>query len=383
MDVNKVKKNIDVRVLSIEKLNFHCSDNLRLVWVLEGSIGMKFVGGDNKVKENEIEIININEPVEIYSERPNKVLIITISGDLCLKWNSEIDCRVLNIGCNVFFSESECARLDENRTNIQHLKEKIMELLNYEAKHDYCDNRKSELTVRYIVQFLTENFDDILMKLKEIPKIHPEQIERFIQIDAYMLKNLSEKITLNELASLRYVSAQYLSAEFKKKFNHSFGKILEYYRTVNAVKCLLNEKYSIGEAIAESGFSDDKYFYRAFKDAFGCSPKMFREENLQNHFVYTQLETQWEVQQLLQSADYAEKYREGIHIMEKMPYRLYFLAPGCHTIDKFTSDPEIVFFQGEDVEIKNEEKKETTEVVAQIENKSEKKTAVFLIKTAQ
>lgn len=49
--------------------------------VLKSSMKLNFVSGSMELKENDIEIININEPSGVSAEKNNAVLILSIDGD--------------------------------------------------------------------------------------------------------------------------------------------------------------------------------------------------------------------------------------------------------------------------------------------------------------
>src|SRR5699024_8494399 len=103
-------------------------------------------------------------------------------------------------------------------------------------------------------------------------------IERFRQIDYYIQENLSERMKLDDLVELVFLSPQYLSSQIKDKYRRTFLNIIEYYRTIEAVRLII-EDHSIStyELIQQCGFSNSKYFYRAFKKHMGRTPKAFRE----------------------------------------------------------------------------------------------------------
>ena len=57
----------------------------------------------------------------------------------------------------------------------------------------------------------------------------------------------------------------------------NFSKYLVQVRIENAEKLLINSDQSIYDISLEVGFNDYSYFSKAFKDAYGLSPKDYRK----------------------------------------------------------------------------------------------------------
>ena len=136
------------------------------------------------------------------------------------------------------------------------------------------------------VLFFSNHLNDTIKHLKCFSNINNEIIHRFLRMEKYIQEHLSEKISLSDLTSIEHLSPQYISNEFKNKYKVNFGKILESYRFQYAIILLLKSDYKISRIAKECGFSDSKYFYRAFKVHLGCTPLEFRR-NAQEHTLIT------------------------------------------------------------------------------------------------
>lgn len=99
--------------------------------------------------------------------------------------------------------------------------------------------------------------------------------EAMESIRAYMEKNYEEPITLADLAERFHYSREYISREFKKQYGVGIIRFLNALRLERA-RILLERGASVKRACEESGFSDDSYFARLFREKYGLSPKKYQ-----------------------------------------------------------------------------------------------------------
>ena len=93
---------------------------------------------------------------------------------------------------------------------------------------------------------------------------------------SYLEEHLGEKITLADVARNSYVSESTVSQLFRQKMGVSFYRYLTQRRLIAAKTAI--ESGSLLEDVATAvGFGDYSSFYRAFRQAFGISPKQYRK----------------------------------------------------------------------------------------------------------
>lgn len=275
---------IKFELISIEHFPLHCSPDLRVLWVMEGTIEFKFFNGRSmNFSRGTIEVININEPVEIVGGKGNKVVFIHIPYSFCVSLREEIGYRVINIGSNSFFDKKCHGNLKTQQRVDVALDDKLKKLITciLDDTGQFISPCAEKITLEFI-DCLLAHYDDLEHHLNEEETCNSQHVERFINIDSYMLRNRSKKITLKEIAALQYIAPQHLSSEFRRKLNQTFTKTLEYYRTQHAIYLLLETDIPIGHIAYESGFSDKKYFNRAIKCIFDLSPGNFRKRYRKN-----------------------------------------------------------------------------------------------------
>ena len=128
-----------------------------------------------------------------------------------------------------------------------------------------------EVTKRYMDMFdLLETYMD--EKKKNRQDDLPGRIRRFID-EQYADQNLSLEMLADEVG----MSATYIGRVFKQ---HTFQTILGYIQEVRMNKVrelLIQTDESIGDIAERTGFSNNPYFYKAFKKYNGVTPAEYRK----------------------------------------------------------------------------------------------------------
>lgn len=97
---------------------------------------------------------------------------------------------------------------------------------------------------------------------------------------AYIEEHFTEAITLNQVASLLYVSPGYLSRLFKERSGQGFKDYLYARRVERAKELLLDSSLKTYEVATRSGFRDYKHFSSIFLKFCGCSAREYRGRHL-------------------------------------------------------------------------------------------------------
>ena len=86
----------------------------------------------------------------------------------------------------------------------------------------------------------------------------------------------AETIPLPKAAALAGMSVSQFLKSFKKVAGVTFVSYVTHVRLSHAVRLLKETSLTIAEVASEVGFSDQSYFDRRFKVAFGLTPRVFR-----------------------------------------------------------------------------------------------------------
>lgn len=95
----------------------------------------------------------------------------------------------------------------------------------------------------------------------------------------YIDSHLAEEISLEQMSDYVNVSSFYLSKLFREETGITFMNFLTDKRLEKARALLTETDLSIKEITAETGYNDQNYFSRIFKNKFGLSPKEYRQLN--------------------------------------------------------------------------------------------------------
>ena len=104
----------------------------------------------------------------------------------------------------------------------------------------------------------------------------PQQFELFSETIAFIRSNLAKTIKVADLARLMKLSEN----QFRRKFKHEFGVSPQQFilraRLQASGHLLRSGAQPIAIIALESGFSDQSYFTRQFKQFFGETPLQYR-----------------------------------------------------------------------------------------------------------
>lgn len=99
-----------------------------------------------------------------------------------------------------------------------------------------------------------------------------QQNARLMRLTQYVEENYTQKIRLADFAKLEGCSVSYLSHFIKNTMNQTFQDYVNSVRFSRACKLIAEGKLSMLSVSTASGFSDYRYFSRAFQKAYGMTP---------------------------------------------------------------------------------------------------------------
>jgi len=95
----------------------------------------------------------------------------------------------------------------------------------------------------------------------------------------FIKKNLHQKLSIDSIAKMAYVSKSNFFKMFKDELGTSPNEFILQER-INRAKELLASQNSIKETAYQTGFSDTNYFTRVFKQLVGVTPKSYQDNIL-------------------------------------------------------------------------------------------------------
>jgi AraC-like DNA-binding protein len=89
-------------------------------------------------------------------------------------------------------------------------------------------------------------------------------------------RQFADRLPVAEAARLVGMSSPQFTRTFKRVAGMSLVAYLNHVRLANAARLLRETDHSIADIASETGFADQSYFDRRFKESFGQSPREFR-----------------------------------------------------------------------------------------------------------
>ncbi len=126
-------------------------------------------------------------------------------------------------------------------------------------------------------QYFIEHYSNIESLRNQTPasKITAEQIET---VKTYILENLSDSITIEELAAEVNMSKFYFLKEFKKATGNTPYQFVTELKMHQAADMIRAEQSDLSTIAYNLGFTDQSHFSKVFKRHFNISPGNFRKQ---------------------------------------------------------------------------------------------------------
>tara|TARA_R110001583_G_scaffold24381_4_gene89019 strand:+ start:1341 stop:2228 length:888 start_codon:yes stop_codon:yes gene_type:complete len=149
--------------------------------------------------------------------------------------------------------------------------EKIFNLFN----NNYLENHieyANLLSLNFISSFIYHDFES------NIKSHHSDTLVDLIK--SFLMNNLNENFTLDELAEKFNYSKSYLHTKFKTKTGYPLLVFFNLKKVQKACELLNYTDLSIKEISFKVGFDDPLYFSRIFKNFMGKSPRNYKQSLL-------------------------------------------------------------------------------------------------------
>lgn len=257
-----------------EAAHFH-SDCLEIIFCIKGNLSIRIAYEELTVREGEIILIDTEDVHCIYSDEPNLLVSFYIDQTSPLFDNSDL------VNMSFVCHKGEIHPSMEKKIDYMH---KLLLTMFY----TYISSRYSQGEKTHIINRTAEQIMDIVQENFSVfywmndPNQFPEDAKaRFEHIFAYIYKNTRGRMTIEELGALEHINPNYLSQFLKKTSFLGLRGLRTYIRVYKAELMLLTTDLNITDISYQCGFSDPKYFYRAFRQWYGHTPlahrKLYRE----------------------------------------------------------------------------------------------------------
>ncbi|MDE6974432.1 MAG: response regulator [Lachnospiraceae bacterium] len=175
----------------------------------------------------------------------------------------------------------DCFLLFMNVVNDPKDEDSWMEKMQKEISH-VLSNFMGVRTV-WGVSSVFQSFTELPDKYQECcQKMQDKRVDLSVEIFEavrYIEENLTQRLTLNQVASSINLSPNYLSSLFKKELGVGFVDYITEKRVERAKELLENTGLRTYEVAQQAGFVDESYFSKTFKRLTGKRPSAFRKRN--------------------------------------------------------------------------------------------------------
>lgn len=259
-----------VSVQKIERIHPHYhSSALELVFCLGGSVTVISSHQRIVLNEGEMFTLDFGDIHYLYSDTDNTTLIFNL--DLTVLSTPWDDLKYH------FFTCESCHCYPYQQKPMEQVKDIVLSLA-YAALSGSTDrygkgdlravDRLISLFIKYFCWLNYQYYDDY---------INENFYNRYYHIQGYCIENFREKITVAQLAQMEHISENYLSQFMSKTAFYSYSQMIGYIRCYEAEHLLLLTDMPNYDISYACGFSDPKYFYKTFRQWWGCTPTEHRQ----------------------------------------------------------------------------------------------------------
>ncbi len=256
---------------SLEAQKTHSHEYFQIYYILQGSLVHITENGSSRLAKGDAFIIPPNCRHSI--EEVKNAVFYTLS---FTKESLETDKKTLLLIFR-FFSDLETDGNIQAKISIKSdqllLFENLLERLNlefYEKQIGYGDAIRAYLTV-LLTLLARAHFENAPLTIPDAGGRG-----RIASCITYIDANLSEPLTLSDMARWCAMSKSEFCKQFSLVSGTTFGKHLHRARIHHAAK-LIREGYDIGALYSLCGYNDFSTFYRNFKKNMGCSPSQYKK----------------------------------------------------------------------------------------------------------
>ena len=114
----------------------------------------------------------------------------------------------------------------------------------------------------------------------EKQQYYDTNIQTVNEIHEFLVKNIQNRYTIEELSEKFHINQTTLKASFKTVFGQPIAAYMKAYRIKKAKELLVHSNRSIAQIASDVGYENQSKFTQAFKNVTGMLPKEYRKIHL-------------------------------------------------------------------------------------------------------
>lgn len=240
----------------------HMHPEWELIWVLDNPLWVACGQTDILVQPGQMVLFSPNEPHELHKADQSSTFV-------CLQLSSDI----LPVGRQLVIGERlPHAHLRE--AEFRQLKSRIaavmMAYLNRQEHYALYCLGESCLILHQLLSILPTR-----MQTPEESANTDKRNARLKRLIRFVDENYMHKIRLSDFAEAEGCSMSHLSHFVKNSLNQTFQEYVASVRFNRACGLIVSGKHKMLDVCMEAGFSDYRYFSRAFRQRYGMTPEEY------------------------------------------------------------------------------------------------------------
>lgn len=167
----------------------------------------------------------------------------------------------------------------------------LLILISRTAIKNGADPNKCLMLTHNYIQIIPklDTLDELCIWLSKITNKFIDNVFSYLNVNnvniiqkavQYIHNNYSEKITLESVASMVYLSPTYFSKMFKDEMHTSFTTYINEVRVEQSKKLLRKSEIKLSDIAIAVGFEDQSYFTKVFKKITHISPLQYRKTHV-------------------------------------------------------------------------------------------------------
>lgn len=267
---NTFQSSIDSKLVTISVMNNksnleHAHREIELLYMIKGNLQVKVNNKIFQMKSSDFVLVNSNEFHSFQSDEDNLFIVFHFN---YFELSSLLAQKNLLFACNSI--EHDHSANQELRTVIENLLTVYMKV-NHFSQVEFLEKTYKFISTLRMNYLKNQNQMMLNTSIKG-------QNDRLIEIIDYIQSNYREPLSLEEVASIHYLSIPYLSKFFKKQTGKTFSQYLNEIRLAHAVNELVNSDKPITRIALDNGFPNLASFNRVFNESYQLKPVEYRKK---------------------------------------------------------------------------------------------------------
>ncbi|MEH7360556.1 GH39 family glycosyl hydrolase [Priestia megaterium] len=263
-------KLIDIFTMQERSTLNHAHKEIELIYLIKGTLRVKVRDVAYQLNKQDFLIINSNEPHSFVSNADNLFIIIHFN---YLQLSSLLSQENIIFACNS--SEVRQAESEQLRRGIE-------ELLSVYLKQPHSSVvevlEKAFKLISILQSFYLKSQRNVAVNVDSLERGNSQRLNEIL---GYIQANFREPLSLEEVASVQYITVPYLSKFFKKQTGKTFSQYVNKVRLAYAVNELVTTNKSITRIALDNGFPNLAAFNRVFNDHYQEKPVEYRKKKMQ------------------------------------------------------------------------------------------------------